>query len=192
MSTESTAARLLTFSRAVSCRREPMSATPTEIRWRGTFETRAEARAKIVEPGDIALVRRDVPRWLLMSCPSACGEVLAINLDRRAGKAWRIREPGERLSVYPSIWRDVGCEAHFVVSLGEIWLFGEGWGIDSTWDVAPEMLDQVMQALTASYQHFADLGEALDVDAWTVLRACRRLMVEGHVEEDDGRFRLVD
>src|SRR6267378_4236509 len=75
-------------------------------------------------PGDAVLIERGTPRWLLLACPCGCGAELPINLDRRAGKAWRVYKHGTTtLSVYPSVWRDTDCGSHFIIWRGNILLF---------------------------------------------------------------------
>ena len=99
----------------------PPSGKATRIRQRGTTEYRDEANLLLEEPGDAVLVERGVPRSLVMRCPDGCGETLAINLDRRAGKAWRLHtEKNATLSLYPSVWKADGCRSHFIVRQSRI------------------------------------------------------------------------
>lgn len=91
------------------------------IRQRGTTEYRDEANVLLEEPGDAVLVERGVPRSLVMRCPDGCGETLTINLDRRAGKAWRMHvEKNATVSLYPSVYKADGCRSHFVVRQSRI------------------------------------------------------------------------
>lgn len=99
----------------------PRSEKATHIRQRGTTEYRDEANVLLEKPGDAVLVERGVPRSLVMRCPDGCGETLTINLDRRAGKAWRMHaEKNATLSLYPSVWKADGCRSHFVVRQSRI------------------------------------------------------------------------
>lgn len=95
----------------------------TRIRHRGATAYRDEANELLERPGDTVLVERGVPRSLVMRCPDGCGETLTINLDRRAGKTWRLNtEKNATLSLYPSVWKADGCRSHFVVRhSGIIW-----------------------------------------------------------------------
>ena len=86
-----------------------------KISFTGKFSSRDEAGASLKMSGDTALVHRGVARMLLMNCPCGCGDVLVINLDSRAGPAWRIYRRGEAISLYPSYWRDTKCESHFIL-----------------------------------------------------------------------------
>jgi hypothetical protein len=57
--------------------------------------------------------------------PRGCGEVFPINLDPRAGPAWRLySDPRRGVSLYPSVWRESGCESHYVIWRNRIYLFG--------------------------------------------------------------------
>ena len=99
----------------------PYSEKATRVRRRGTTEYRDEANVLLEEPGDAVLVERGIPRSLVMRCPDGCGETLTINLDRRAGKAWRMNaEKNATLSLYPSVWKADGCRSHFVVRQSRI------------------------------------------------------------------------
>lgn len=79
-------------------------------------ERHGEARAAAeADDGMIALVHRGVARAAVFQCPCGCGEVLVINLDSRTPQAWRHRLRGARLTLMPSVWRDTGCESHFIL-----------------------------------------------------------------------------
>lgn len=85
-----------------------------DIRFRGKVENRHDANDLLEKPGDTVTVIRGRPRSFVMACPDGCGSVLTVNLDPRAGKAWRLYERGG-LTLVPSVWRDAGCQAHFIV-----------------------------------------------------------------------------
>src|SRR4051812_28267917 len=76
----------------------------------------ATAAARLT-PGTMILVMPgDRPKSLKFLCPCGCGAVVSINLMPQAGKAWRARfDSGRGLSLFPSIWLDVGCKSHFIV-----------------------------------------------------------------------------
>lgn len=99
----------------------PRSEKATRVRQRGTTEHRDEANLLLEEPGDAVIVERGVRRSLVMRCPDGCGETLAINLDRRAGKAWCLHaEKNATLSLYPSVWKADGCRSHFIIRQSRI------------------------------------------------------------------------
>src|SRR5205814_291355 len=90
--------------------------------------SRADVAKQLQLPGDAVLIQRGQPRWLLLKCPCGCGDEIPVNLDKRAGKAWRLYGDAHApVTLFPSVWRDTGCESHFIIWRGEILLFG-GWG----------------------------------------------------------------
>jgi hypothetical protein len=91
------------------------AAPAKRIRDRGKVESRHDADALLERPGDVVMVDRGRPRSLVLSCPDGCGSVLTINLEPRSGKAWRLYRQGDSISLFPSVWRDNGCRAHFVL-----------------------------------------------------------------------------
>jgi len=82
---------------------------------RGSTQRYSEALPLLRLPGDLVIVVRGVPRSIVIQCPEGCGEVISLNLDRRAGPAWQRFERRGSLTIYPSVWRETGCEAHFIV-----------------------------------------------------------------------------
>lgn len=81
-----------------------------------------EARAALARSSaTVAVVDRDGPRSVLFSCPCGCGDIVVINVDRRAGKSWRFREDERGLTLMPSVWRTTGCRSHFVLWHGSVW-----------------------------------------------------------------------
>ena len=81
--------------------------TNRPVRFHGVVSSRGDAAGYLKVPGDAALVERGRPRLLLLACPCGCGEQLPVNLDGRAGPAWRYYK-NERtgLTLYPSVWRE--------------------------------------------------------------------------------------
>src|SRR5437660_574254 len=61
----------------------------------------------------IVVVKRGRPRWLKLRCPCGCGELLSINLDPQAGDSWKLLVREGKVCLFPSVWRDTGCESHF-------------------------------------------------------------------------------
>jgi hypothetical protein len=159
------------------------------IHWIGQVESRAGVTALLSRPGDAVLVSRaGQHRWIVLGCPCGCGTELPINLDRRTGPAWRIYNSGPNLSLYPSVWRESGCEAHFIVSHGRIHTIKwDDWHDELT---ATEILEvRVLGTLRADRQHYADIADTLDEEPWDVLRACRKLVARGKGVEGSGDLR---
>lgn len=104
------------LARVVRNGRDPHTMKNRSISLKAELDSRVGAANLLVAPGDAVLITRGQPRWLLLRCPCGCGEEMPVNLDARAGKAWRLyRRPHSGLTLFPSVWRDTGCESHFVI-----------------------------------------------------------------------------
>jgi hypothetical protein len=144
-------------------------------------------------PGDAVLVERNRPRLLLLSCPCGCGEEFPINLDSRAGPAWRLyRNKRRELSLFPSVWRESGCESHYIIWRNRIYLFGQyedafdnqqAEETDASTDIVRRQLSK------KEWVPFAVLADRLGMIPWDVLVICRRLKRVGVVEEGNGKLR---
>jgi uncharacterized protein DUF6527 len=82
---------------------------------KGIVPSHREAIAIVPRPGDLAIVKRRRLRSVVMRCPDDCGETITLNLDPRTDKAWRIYRSEKGLTLFPSVWRDTGCQSHFVL-----------------------------------------------------------------------------
>lgn len=155
------------------------------LKIRGEAEYRDEAERSLEQPGDAALVFRGLARSLLIKCPDGCGETLVVNLDKRAGKAWRLDLRGGAPTLYPSVWRDGGCGSHFIVWRGRILWCGHhtAGNVEPEYDFALEA--RVLAALDArEFRSAADIAWELDEIPWEVSRAARRLVSHGEAEAD--------
>ena len=156
------------------------------VRFVGQFERHGEAAVGIISPGDVAVVSRDVPRMMLLNCPCGCGDTLVINLDRRAGPAWRVYSRGNKLTLFPSYWRESGCESHFVVWDDRIYWCD--WDDESWWRAAPTQIEgKVRAALTDQFISYTQLADRLEEIPWDVLQACNLLVGKGLAEADVSR-----
>jgi len=159
-----------------------MKKRANRIAFMGQVERRHEANTMLTEPGATVLVHRGVARSLAMACPDGCGEQLTINLDERAGPAWRIYSSKQELSIFPSVWRDTGCRSHFIVWRSKIY-----W---CDWDEldtpSEETLQEVLAALPDKFTPYTDLADSLELVPWAVLTAARRLVQMGLAERDKG------
>jgi len=156
--------------------------------------SRADASRHLLAPGDAVLVDRGVPRWLLISCPCGCGEELPINLDGRAGKAWRLyRHPKWGLSLFPSVWRDTDCRSHFIIWRDQILLFGRNehaFDESSFGEEGMPAAETVLAQIPITGRiSFTDIAEALHAVPWDILRVCRKLVRSGNAYEGRGSER---
>jgi Family of unknown function (DUF6527) len=160
---------------------------------RGSVASRSDTKGMLRQAGDAALVERVRPRVLVLVCPCGCGDELSINLDREAGLAWRMFLNGRVLSLFPSIWRETGCESHFIVRKNRIYLFGpreddESGEWDELWyDDSTVRRDAVLNALSRrSFESYREIAARLDALPWDVLVVCRRLVIDGAAVEGTG------
>ena len=156
-------------------------------------QSRAEASGYLKSPGDAVLIQRGRPRWLLLLCPCGCGDELPINLDSRAGPAWRIYGHKKNgTSVYPSVWRDTGCGSHFIIWRDRILLFGQGDDFLSSGpvdEVATLKARVSAQLPLAGFVTYVAIADALSEVPWDVLKVCRQLVRAGIAREGRGKQR---
>ena len=157
---------------------------------KGEVERFSEAIAKLSEPGDYATVVRGVPRSIVMRCPDGCGETITVNLDRRAGPAWRKYVRADLMTIYPSVWRESGCEAHFIVWNNKIVWCGPREE-PASFAIDDQLLDQVLSILpTVGGVHYEDVAETAGLIPWDVHWVCRHLVSVGAaVQATKGYFR---
>lgn len=150
---------------------------------KGTVSSRSDTTGMLNIAGDAVIVERARPRLLVLMCPCGCGEIFATNLDGQAGKAWRLYRKGGSITVFPSVWRDSGCESHFIIFKNQIFLFGR-WRDDEEGDLwANEDTlnrDDVLEALSRdSLESVTTIADRIDALPWDVLNICRRLVYDG-------------
>jgi hypothetical protein len=95
---------------------------------------------------------------------------------------WR----GSQLSVYPSVWKELGCESHFI-----IWRNRIDWMGFEPLDVAADKLKaDVLRALDSmEFRLYSDIADELDEIPWDVLQACRDLVRDGVAIEGEHKQR---
>lgn len=169
-----------------------MNTRVNRLTFKSQVEQRHEANPLLRKPGDAALVHRGVLRSLVMACPDGCGELLTINLDGRAGKAWRAYGSQEELSLFPSVWRETGCKSHFILWRSKIYWCDWGDELDTPME---DVIEQVRGRLTNELTAYVEIADALQLVPWAVLSACNRLAREGVAQEGKnklwGHFRLA-
>jgi hypothetical protein len=154
-----------------------------EFKLKATVSSREDASSYLTRPGDAVIVDRNGPRWLVQACPCGCGSEIPVNLDRRAGPAWRIYRDRNGLSLYPSVWRESGCRSHYIIWRDRILLFDryddelnnadQAGTVEALIELVRDRLPQV------GFSSFVDVANELDAVPWDVLKACRRLVHAG-------------
>jgi hypothetical protein len=171
--------------------------TAKTLRFLGVVPNRGGASGYLKAPGDAVLVERGRPRLLILACPCGCGEEFPINLDGRAGPAWRLyRNKRTGISLFPSVWRESGCESHYVIWRDKIYLFGQYDEDDEMIETSSlqtdggiSLADAVQEQLTDELIPFAEIADRLDAVPWDVLTECRRLVRAGRAREGRGKQR---
>lgn len=111
-----------------------------------TVERTGEAQRTVAnDAGTLALVLRGHPRAIVFQCPCGCGENVLVPVDPAVKGAWRLRVQEERLTLMPSIWRDHGCESHFVLWENEVHWCGAR-DTESDDDPWPEVLRATLRS----------------------------------------------
>jgi Family of unknown function (DUF6527) len=170
-----------------------MSRNP-KVKLKAIVRSRRDASEHLLSTGDAVLVERGTLRWLLLECPCGCGAELPINLDSRAGPAWRLyRGRKDALTLYPSVWRESGCESHFIIWRDQILLFGDTEDdFDDSW-LSDELLPTREAVLgrmpDTGMISFFEIAQGLGAVPWDVLRVCRQLVRSGRAREGTGRER---
>lgn len=165
---------------------------PTRVALKGTVPSIREALRRIAVAGDAALVRRGALRWLVICCPCGCGDKLPINLDKRVGPAWKMYlTKGQRLTLYPSVWRESACGSHFIVWAGSAFIFRHLYdsfeSVTYPIRVEPIPEENVRSALSkGAMKHFSKIADELGAVPWDVLHACRKLVQNGSIREGEG------
>jgi hypothetical protein len=157
---------------------------------KGVAQRFGEAISRLQNPGDYVVVIRGVPRTIVMACPEGCGETLTVNLDRRSGPAWRKYERKGALTIFPSVWRESGCRAHFIVHNDHIlWCDSYGYSEGSIDEASvAEVFKKLPQDSFISYEL---LAEDLQAIPWEVLWICRRLVRQGRALDNKNTFKRV-
>lgn len=152
------------------------------IRFVGEVESRHDADDLLHQPGDVALVNRGRPRSLVFSCPDGCGAILTINLDPRSGRAWRLYRDHKGISLHPSVWRDTGCEAHFILWRDRLIWCGalSQFATEPDYDGALE--GRVLGALTEEFRSGEELSLLIEEVPWEITRTAERLTRQGRAE----------
>ncbi len=159
------------------------------------IESRQRAGMKLRSPGDAVLIIRQTPRLLLLKCPCGCGDEIPINLDSRAGQAWRVySDSNKSFTLYPSVWRKSGCMSHFIIRKDSVELisYGESW--ECRYIAEDDLLllkSQIFEAWSwKGWVPYAEIADQFNEIPWDILDACRSLVRNGVIVEGDGERRM--
>lgn len=160
-----------------------MKSIAKQLANKGAVEHHHDALNLISMPGDVVTVFRGCLRSLVMACPDGCGEILTINLDPRAGKAWRLFERDGLITLFPSVWRDTGCASHFI-----LWRNRIDWLDESWWQPSALLTKSVLLRLsTTKSRSYVEIADELNELPWDVSAACHALVRDGRAQADPAR-----
>jgi hypothetical protein len=76
----------------------------------------------LLKPKKIYIIGQTENTWLIiMECPCGCKSNIQLNLLEEFRPCWRFKiDKNKMISIYPSIWRKVGCKSHFWIKSGQI------------------------------------------------------------------------
>ena len=166
----------------------------TGLSLKSVVKSRSEISSQLVEPGDAILIIRGEPRWLLLKCPCGCNDEIPVNLDWRAGNAWRIYGGvDEQLTLFPSVWRDTDCRSHFIIRNGKIMLVHESQ-FDTIRSISNPDFPLLVKRVERSWPlegwvYYVEIADQLGEIPWDVLDACWSLVQEGILVAGRGRRR---
>ena len=160
---------------------------------KAVVKLRAEVGSQLAAPGDAVLIIRGQPRWLLLKCPCGCDDEISINLDLRAGQAWRIyKGRDEKITLYPSVWRDTDCLSHFIIRSDHILMLGGNENyryrlpVDS---IFLRLVGRVQESWpNDGWVHYVEVADLLYEIPWDVLDAFRYLVRIGTFVEGQGKL----
>lgn len=163
-----------------------------KLQFCGVVERYSNGVELLKQPGDCVIVERGVPRSVLIRCPDGCGDTISVNLDRRSGPAWRKYERKGKITLYPSVWKQDGCRAHFIVWNDEILWCGP-YGATRGELISEDWIASVLASLPTEAIDYRVLAERLDAVPWDVYWACEELVRRHQAangKQKDGYLRI--
>ena len=159
-----------------------------KIYYKGTIESRTKSRDLLQEPGDFVIVKRGIPRLVILCCPCGCGDDLLINLDKRSGPAWRLYSKNGKYTLFPSYWRDTKCKSHFIIWNNRIYWCYSNYEYDQDWTVGEEVEIIVLEMLKQDeFKSYLEIADESGLLPWETLQACEQLSKRGLCIPKNGR-----
>ena len=90
----------------------------------------------------------------------------------------------EKLTLYPSYWRNSHCGSHFILWNSEVYWCD--WDDDGYWTQTAEIETRVWDSLTYDWINYEVLADQLGEIPWDVLQACYSLTRRGRVRHPKG------
>jgi len=173
-----------------------MSNKARRIKIVGTISSRSEIPFLLKQSGDLLIIKRGVVRSVVILCPCGCKEEITVNLDKRTTAAWNMYQKGNKLTLFPSVWRDSGCRSHFIIWNDKIFWCDYESLIDN--DSKGTDLEIKILNLLSNFKvlDYVVIAGKLNEIPWAVLMSCRKLSKENKLREGVGagmgKFHLVN
>jgi len=85
------------------------------------------------------------------------------------------------------VWRDSGCESHFVIWNNRVFWLDDDWWFEDT--ESEDFAERILPLVPPDeFVHFREIAEHLREVPWSVLRACKTMVRQGQLVE--GREKL--
>src|SRR5690242_11685633 len=167
-----------------------MKTKTDSIYFKGIIHNRSDSNDLLFNPGDLVIVKRGIERLIILRCPCGCGDDLLINLDKRAGKAWRLYSKFKSYTLYPSYWRDNGCHSHFILWDNKIYWFGRDIESNECIAVSKQIENKILEVLKEDeFTHYLDLADECGLDPWECLQACKQISKKGLCKAKKGKYK---
>jgi hypothetical protein len=62
---------------------------------------------------------------IVLKCPCGCGDLIHLNLLKKANPRWTFFIRKKKITLYPSVWREKGCRSHFVIRRNRVIMIAE-------------------------------------------------------------------
>lgn len=88
----------------------------------GLSAVRVRELPEHIAAGALYLVGEEEYLWVaVFRCPCGCGQPIHLNLLPGPEPCWQVTEHRDgAVTLYPSVWRQNGCESHFFVQRGRV------------------------------------------------------------------------